>query len=96
MFAQEAIQPPVAPSPVVPAAPVPAPVVVPATPPNPEPTVNLNFQNSPVTEILGLYEQLSNKRLIRDSAVAQGAPLTIAVPGEVPKSEAIRLIEASL
>ena len=96
VFAQEAIQPPVAPSPVVPAAPVPAPVVVPATPPNPEPTVNLNFQNSPVTEILGLYEQLSNKRLIRDSAVAQGAPLTIAVPGEVPKSEAIRLIEASL
>lgn len=91
--AQEAIQP--SPPPVAPVPPAPAPVL-PTTPPNPEPPVNLNFQNSPVTEILGLYEQLSNKRLIRDSAVAQGAPLTIAVPGEVPKSEAIRLIEASL
>ena len=94
--AQEAIQPSPPPAaPVAPVSPAPAPVL-PTTPPNPEPPVNLNFQNSPVTEILGLYEQLSNKRLIRDSAVAQGAPLTIAVPGEVPKSEAIRLIEASL
>jgi len=56
----------------------------------------LNFQNNPVTEILSLYETLTGKRLVRDSAVAQGAPLTIAVPGEIPRSEAIRIIEASL
>jgi len=84
-----------------PAAPTPAPAAPPATPvpavaPVPEQTVSLNFQNSPVTEILSLYETLTRKRLIRDSGVAQGAPLTIAVPGDVPRSEAIRLIEASL
>ncbi|MBJ7259544.1 MAG: hypothetical protein JHD33_08390, partial [Chthoniobacterales bacterium] len=68
----------------------------PSPPPSPEPAVSLNFQNSPVTEILGLYETLTGKRLVRDSAVSQGPPLTIAVSGEVPRSEAIRLIEASL
>lgn len=62
----------------------------------PEQPIRLTFPNTSVTEILSLYEVLTGKRLVRDSALAQGAPLTIVVPGEVPKSEAIRLIEASL
>ena len=79
----------------------PAPATAPATvhpsPKAPEPTVRLTFPNTSVNEILSLYEVLTDKRLIRDSALAQqGAPLTIVVPGEVPRSEAIRLIEASL
>ncbi|MEX1045475.1 MAG: secretin N-terminal domain-containing protein [Chthoniobacterales bacterium] len=57
--------------------------------------MRLTFVNSAVSDILSLYEVLTDKRLVRDSAL-QGAPLTIVVPGEVPKSEAIRLIEASL
>jgi general secretion pathway protein D len=76
---------PRAPATVAPAAPVPA-----------EPTVRLTFPNTSVNEILSLYEVLTGKRLVRDSGLAQGAPLTIVVPGEVPRSEAIRLIEASL
>ena len=73
------------------------PVSPPATPAqSDEETVRLTFPNTSITEILSLYEQLTNKRLVRDSALAQGAPLTIMVPGNVPKSEAIRLIEASL
>lgn len=89
--------PPAAPSPP-PAAPAPAPTAPPVIPPAaaPEPTVRLTFPNTSVNEILSLYEVLTNKRLIRDSALAQGQPLTIVVPGEVPRSEAIRLIEASL
>lgn len=59
--------------------------------------MRLTFPNTSVNEILSLYEVLTDKRLIRDSALAQqGVPLTIVVPGEVPRSEAIRLIEASL
>lgn len=58
--------------------------------------MRLTFPNTSVNEILSLYEVLTGKRLVRDSALAQGAPLTIVVPGEVPRSEAIRLIEASL
>ena len=61
-----------------------------------EPTVQLTFPNTSVNEILSLYEVLTGKRLVRDSMLAQGQPLTIIVPGEVPRSEAIRLIEASL
>jgi general secretion pathway protein D len=61
-----------------------------------EPTVQLTFPNTSVNEILSLYEVLTGKRLVRDSMLAQGQPLTIVVPGQVPRSEAIRLIEASL
>jgi general secretion pathway protein D len=66
------------------------------SPVQPEPTVRLTFPNTSVNEILSLYEVLTDKRLVRDSMLAQGSPLTIIVPGEVPRSEAIRLIEASL
>lgn len=67
-----------------------------ARPTQPEPTVRLTFPNTSITEILSLYEVLTNKRLVRDSMLAQGQPLNIVVPGDVPRSEAIRLIEASL
>lgn len=91
-----AIDPATAP---LPAAPVPmeaiAPPPMPQRPTQPEPTVRLTFPNTSVNEILSLYETLTDKRLVRDSMLA-GDPLTIVVPGEVPRSEAIRLIEASL
>ena len=58
--------------------------------------MRLTFPNTSVNEILSLYEALTDKRLVRDSMLAQGQPLTIVVPGEVPESEAVRLIEASL
>jgi len=84
----------------LPAAPLPmeavAPPPMPQRPAQPEPTVRLTFPNTSVNEILSLYETLTDKRLVRDSMLAQGQPLTIVVPGEVPRSEAVRLIEASL
>lgn len=58
--------------------------------------MQLTFPNTSVNEILSLYEVLTGKHLVRDSMLAQGQPLTIVVPGAVPRSEAIRLIEASL
>jgi general secretion pathway protein D len=91
---QPAPLPPVAVDPGLPspqAPPAPAPRTA-----QPEPTVRLTFPNTSVNEILSLYEVLTDKRLVRDSMLAQGQPLTIVVPGEVPRSEAIRLIEASL
>ena len=92
--------PPTAPLPPVVVDPgFPPPLTPPASisrPVQPEPTVRLTFPNTSVNEILSLYEVLTDKRLVRDSTLAQGQPLTIVVPGEVPRSEAIRLIEASL
>jgi type II secretion system protein D len=104
------VAPPVPPAPPAPAidpatAPLPAasvpmegvaPQPIPQRPTQPEPTVRLTFPNTSVNEILSLYETLTDKRLVRDSMLAQGQPLTIVVPGEVPRSEAVRLIEASL
>ena len=91
---QPAPLPPVVVDPGLPSPPgSPAPA---SRPVQPEPTVRLTFPNTSVNEILSLYEVLTDKRLVRDSMLAQGQPLTIVVPGEVPRSEAIRLIEASL
>ena len=43
------------------------------------------------------YEQLTGKVLIKDSNLSANAlPITISVPQPVPKSELVRLIEASL
>ena len=83
-------------APVPPPQPPPQPFQAPVSPAQPEPTVGLTFPNTSVNEILSLYEVLTEKRLVRDSMLAQGSPLTIVVPGQVPRSEAIRLIEASL
>lgn len=94
-FSQQPDQQSLVPPTAVPAPPGAAPVVPPIAPVS-EPSTSLNFQNARVADVLGLYEQLTGKRLIRDSAVEQGPTLTIAVQGEVPKTEAIRLIEASL
>lgn len=96
LWAQEQGATPAEPDvPPAPVAPVPLEPVSPQ-PSKPEPSVRLTFPNTSVNEILSLYEVLTNKRLVRDSMLAQGQPLTIVVPGEVPRSEAIRLIEASL
>lgn len=38
----------------------------------PEQPIRLTFPNTSVTEILSLYEVLTGKRLVRDSALAQG------------------------
>ncbi len=91
---QPAPLPPAVVDPGLPAPPAPSPPA--PRPVQTEPTVRLTFPNTSVNEILSLYEVLTDKRLVRDSMLAQGQPLTIIVPGEVPRSEAIRLIEASL
>ena len=83
------VPPPVTPQPTPMQAPAPAPAL-------PESMVELTFPNTSVNEILSLYEVLTEKRLVRDSMLAQGSPLTIVVPGKLPRSEAVRLIEASL
>ncbi len=99
VHAQPSPPPPAGPALPLPAAPASVDPMSPAPSPKssqPEPTVRLTFPNTSVNEILSLYEVLTNKRLVRDSMVGSGPPLTIVVPGEVPRSEAIRLIEASL
>ncbi len=72
-----------------------APVV--ANPPpvaaSPE-TVQLQFPNSDVQDVLHFYEQLTGKRVITDNFV-QGK-VNIVVSGKIPRDEAQRIIETNL
>src|ERR1700676_5471411 len=53
--------------------------------------------NARIDTVLMQYEQLTGKVLIKDSNLSANAlPITISVPQPVPKSELVRLIEASL
>src|SRR6202043_1187476 len=53
--------------------------------------------NASIDTVLMQYEQLTGKVLIKDSNLSANAlPIPISVPQPVPKSELVRLIEASL
>jgi type II secretion system protein D len=78
----------------------------PPTPSNPSPTppalqnpgvdsVTIQLPNNPVTEVLSIYESLTGKRLLRDANLA-GPNISIFVPGQLPKKDAIALIESAL
>ena len=53
--------------------------------------------NASIDTILQQYEQLTGRVIIKDSNLSANAmPISISVPQPVPKSELVRLIEASL
>jgi len=57
--------------------------------------VELTFPNTPVSEILLLYEELTGMKIIRD-ANAEQATVSIETTGKLPKDRAIMFIEKSL
>jgi len=57
--------------------------------------VAVQFPNNPVNDIAQFYEALTGKRLIRDANLA-GPNLSISVPKEIPRRDAVALIEAAL
>jgi general secretion pathway protein D len=62
-----------------------------------EPLSSFQAINASVDTVLMQYEQLTGKVLIKDSNLAANVlPISISVPQPVPKSELVRLIEASL
>ncbi|MEO0414750.1 MAG: secretin N-terminal domain-containing protein [Verrucomicrobiota bacterium] len=59
--------------------------------------VSLQFPQSDVENVLKFYERLIEKPLIRDSSIFNNSPqISLITPEDIPKSEAIRLIEATL
>ncbi|MBV9104536.1 MAG: hypothetical protein JO313_00785 [Verrucomicrobia bacterium] len=64
---------------------------------SPEALSSFQAINASVDTVLMQYEQLTGKVLIKDSNLsANTLPITISVPQPVPRSELVRLIEASL
>ena len=58
--------------------------------------VMMQFSNNPVADLLAIYEKLTGYTLIKDSNIFEGATISLVTPKQVPKAEAIKLIEASL
>jgi type II secretion system protein D len=58
--------------------------------------VSLQFPNNAISDILGIYERLTNKTLVKDTAIFEGQTISLMTPVPVEKAEAIKLIEAAL
>lgn len=56
----------------------------------------MQFSNNPVADLLAIYEKLTGFTLIKDTNIFEGATISLVTPKQVPKTEAIKLIEASL
>ncbi|MGI9114418.1 MAG: secretin N-terminal domain-containing protein [Chthoniobacterales bacterium] len=81
--------PPNVPGPASTVGPNPAPIPV-----NSPATVKLQYPNSDVQDVLRIYEALTGKRVITDNFV-QGK-VNINIVGDVPREEAIKIIETNL
>ncbi len=57
--------------------------------------VSMQFPHASVLDILSFYEKLTGKRIIRDSNL-QGPEISIMVSDQIPRGEAVSLIESSL
>jgi len=64
------------------------------TPSGSPPSVELNFPQNDVGDILSLYASLTHYKIIRDSV--RYGPLSLAVPGPLSPQEAIDIIEKTL
>jgi general secretion pathway protein D len=92
----QAASKPVRPAPSVPLVDDP-PAEASRTPPPPASApqmVRLQFPNSDVTDVLRFYEQLTGKKLIKDNFVT--GKIDIFISKDVPREEAIKIIEMSL
>jgi type II secretion system protein D len=58
--------------------------------------VSLQFPNNTISDILGIYERLTNKTLVKDTTIFEGQSISLVTPIPVDKAEAIKLIEAAL
>lgn len=58
--------------------------------------VSIAFPNNAVSDLLSLYEKLTNMTLVKDTAIFEGATVSLVTPKPVERAEAVRLVEATL
>lgn len=61
-----------------------------------EATIQLQFPNNGVADVLGIYELLTGKSVIKDSGIFDGKPISLVTASPITQAEAIELIESSL
>jgi type II secretory pathway component GspD/PulD (secretin) len=62
--------------------------------PAPDQMVTLQYPNSDVADVLHLYEQLTNKKLVMDNFVQGKVNIFISKP--LPREDAIKIVEMNL
>src|SRR6187549_1073156 len=63
---------------------------------NPDDTIQLQFPNNGVGDVLGIYELLTGKSVVKESGIFDGKPISLVTSKPINQREAIELIEASL
>ena len=63
---------------------------------DPAATIQLQFPNNGIGDILGIYELLTGKAVVKESAVFDGKPISLVTAKPITQSEAISLIESCL
>ena len=61
-----------------------------------EDTVKVMFSNSPVGDVLDFYSRLTGKRVLTDNTVNSTSTLNFDISKNVPRAEAVRIIETVL
>jgi general secretion pathway protein D len=59
-------------------------------------TIQLQFPNNGIGDILGIYELLTGKAVVKESGIFDGKPISLVTSKPVTQPEAIELIESSL
>lgn len=62
----------------------------------PDATIQLQFPNNGIGDILGIYELLTGKPVVKESGIFDGKPISLVTAKPVTQLEAIELIESCL
>jgi type II secretion system protein D len=59
-------------------------------------TIQLQFPNNGIGDVLGIYELLTGKAVVKESGIFDGKPISLVTATPITQEEAIELIESSL
>ena len=76
----------------------PVPAIPPASsvPAADDASIQLQFPNNGINDILGIYELLTGKAVVKESGIFEGKPISLVTAKPVTVTEAVQLIESSL
>jgi type II secretion system protein D len=67
-----------------------------AAPAPAEATIQLQFPNNGIGDVLGIYELLTGKFVVKESGIFEGKPISLVTSKPITQPEAVELIESSL
>jgi type II secretion system protein D len=59
-------------------------------------TIQLQFPNNSIGDVLGIYELLTGKAIVKETGIFEGKPISLVTSRAITRGEAVELIESSL